>query len=88
MLRFAIGIGAIDEFAHGSADLHAAGNTRRAAAGAKGRAGDRGGGAGLGVVLGLAAAVLWFHYGTAVFFETIAVRPVRLLLIRSIKGIS
>jgi hypothetical protein len=29
-------------------------------------------GAGLGVVLGLGAAVLWFHYGTAVFFETIA----------------
>ena len=28
-------------------------------------------GAGLGVVLGLAAVVLWFHYGTAVFFETI-----------------
>lgn len=27
---------------------------------------------GLGIVLGLAAAVLWFHYGTAVFFETIA----------------
>jgi hypothetical protein len=27
--------------------------------------------AGLGVVLGLAAVVLWFHYGTAVFFETI-----------------
>jgi hypothetical protein len=26
---------------------------------------------GLGVVLGLAAVVLWFHYGTAVFFETI-----------------
>jgi hypothetical protein len=29
-------------------------------------------GASLGVMLGLAAAVLWFHYGTAVFFETIA----------------
>jgi hypothetical protein len=29
-------------------------------------------GAGLGIVLGLGAAVLWFHYGTAVFFETIA----------------
>jgi hypothetical protein len=29
-------------------------------------------GAGLGVVLGLGAAVLWLHYGTAVFFETIA----------------
>jgi len=28
-------------------------------------------GAGLGIVLGLGAAVLWFHYGTAVFFETI-----------------
>ena len=28
-------------------------------------------GVGLGVVLGLAAVVLWFHYGTAVFFETI-----------------
>jgi hypothetical protein len=27
--------------------------------------------AGLVVVLGLAAGVLWFHYGTAVFFETI-----------------
>jgi hypothetical protein len=27
--------------------------------------------AGLGVVLGLAAVVLWLHYGTAVFFETI-----------------
>jgi hypothetical protein len=27
--------------------------------------------AGLGVVLGLGAGVLWFHYGTAVFFETI-----------------
>jgi len=30
------------------------------------------GGAGLGVVLMLAAAVLWLHYGTAVFFEMIA----------------
>jgi hypothetical protein len=29
-------------------------------------------GAGLGVVLGLGAAMLWLHYGTAVFFETIA----------------
>jgi hypothetical protein len=28
-------------------------------------------GAGLGVVLGLGAVVLWLHYGTAVFFETI-----------------
>jgi hypothetical protein len=27
--------------------------------------------AGLGAVLGLAAIVLWIHYGTAVFFETI-----------------
>ena len=27
--------------------------------------------AGLGFVLALAAVVLWFHYGTAVFFETI-----------------
>jgi len=30
------------------------------------------GGAGLGVVILLAALVLWFHYGTAVFFEMIA----------------
>jgi hypothetical protein len=30
------------------------------------------GGAGLGVVLVLAAAGLWLHYGTAVFFEMIA----------------
>jgi hypothetical protein len=30
------------------------------------------GGAGLGVVLLLAAAALWLHYGTAVFFEMIA----------------
>lgn len=29
-------------------------------------------GAGLGVLLLVAALVLWFHYGTAVFFETIA----------------
>jgi hypothetical protein len=29
-------------------------------------------GSSLGVVLGLGAGVLWFHYGTAVFFETIA----------------
>jgi hypothetical protein len=29
------------------------------------------GGAGLGVVLVLAAAILWTHYGTAVFFEMI-----------------
>ena len=29
-------------------------------------------GAGLGAVTGLGAAVLWFHYGTTVFFETIA----------------
>ena len=29
-------------------------------------------GAGLGVVLLLGALVLWFHYGTAVFFEMIA----------------
>jgi hypothetical protein len=28
--------------------------------------------AGLGAVLLLAALVLWFHYGTAVFFEMIA----------------
>jgi hypothetical protein len=30
------------------------------------------GGAGLGVVALLGAVVLWFHYGTTVFFETIA----------------
>ena len=30
------------------------------------------GGAGLGLVLLLAALVLWVHYGTAVFFEMIA----------------
>ena len=30
------------------------------------------GGAALGVVLLLGALVLWFHYGTAVFFEMIA----------------
>jgi hypothetical protein len=30
------------------------------------------GGAGLAVMLLLAAAVLWLHYGTAVFFEMIA----------------
>jgi hypothetical protein len=30
------------------------------------------GGAGVGVLLLAATAVLWFHYGTAVFFETIA----------------
>jgi hypothetical protein len=30
------------------------------------------GGAGLGVIILLAAVVLWFHYGTAVFFEMIA----------------
>ena len=30
------------------------------------------GGAGLGVVMLLAALALWFHYGTAVFFEMIA----------------
>jgi hypothetical protein len=30
------------------------------------------GAAGLGVVLMLGALVLWFHYGTAVFFEMIA----------------
>jgi hypothetical protein len=30
------------------------------------------GGGGLGLLLLLAAAGLWFHYGTAVFFETIA----------------
>jgi hypothetical protein len=30
------------------------------------------GSAGLGVTLLVAAGVLWFHYGTAVFFETIA----------------
>ena len=29
-------------------------------------------GAGLGVAALLAALALWFHYGTAVFFETIA----------------
>jgi hypothetical protein len=29
-------------------------------------------GAGLGVVLLIGALVLWFHYGTAVFFEMIA----------------
>jgi hypothetical protein len=29
-------------------------------------------GAGLAVALLLAAVVLWFHYGTAVFFEMIA----------------
>jgi hypothetical protein len=31
------------------------------------------GGAGLGVMLLLAAVALWLHYGTAVFFEMIAV---------------
>ena len=30
------------------------------------------GGAGLGVIILLAAVVLWFYYGTAVFFEMIA----------------
>jgi hypothetical protein len=30
------------------------------------------GGAGLGVLVVLVAAGLWFHYGTAVFFEMIA----------------
>jgi len=30
------------------------------------------GGAGVGGLLLAAAAALWFHYGTAVFFETIA----------------
>ncbi len=30
------------------------------------------GGAALGCVVLLAALVLWFHYGTAVFFEMIA----------------
>lgn len=30
------------------------------------------GGGGLGALILLAAAALWFHYGTAVFFETIA----------------
>ncbi len=30
------------------------------------------GGAGLGALLLIAAAGLWFHYGTAVFFETVA----------------
>jgi hypothetical protein len=30
------------------------------------------GGAGLGVAALLGALVLWFHYGTAVFFEMIA----------------
>jgi hypothetical protein len=30
------------------------------------------GGAGLGGLLLAAAVALWFHYGTAVFFETIA----------------
>jgi len=30
------------------------------------------GGAVLGVAVVLAALALWFHYGTAVFFETIA----------------
>ena len=29
-------------------------------------------GAGLGAVIVLGALVLWFHYGTAVFFEMIA----------------
>jgi hypothetical protein len=29
------------------------------------------GGAGLGVVALLGSLVLWFHYGTTVFFETI-----------------
>jgi hypothetical protein len=30
------------------------------------------GAATLGAAIGLASAVLWFHYGTAVFFEMIA----------------
>jgi hypothetical protein len=30
------------------------------------------GGAGVGVVAAVVALALWFHYGTAVFFETIA----------------
>ena len=30
------------------------------------------GGAGIGVVILIGALMLWFHYGTTVFFETIA----------------
>ncbi len=44
-------------------------------------------GAGLGAAILVGAVVLWFHYGTAVFFETIASGHLRLLL-TSIKGIS
>ena len=57
--------------ADGSAYFHAA---RRAACQA--RAGPRRsivvGGAALGAALLLGALALWFHYGTAVFFEMIA----------------
>jgi len=57
--------------AHGPARLHAPANTRRIA-GAPDRAGNPGGRLVAGAAIMLGTLVLWFHYGTAVFFEMIA----------------
>ena len=55
--------------ADGSPPFHAAAAARDIAAGALDRAG---GGDRVGLAVLLGALVLWFHYGTAVFFEMIA----------------
>ena len=56
----------------GFANLHAAGTARDVEPGAGSRRRWWSGGAALGAILLLGALALWFHYGTAVFFEMIA----------------
>ena len=59
--------------AHGSAGFHATGNALGLAAGSQARVGDRRSAARLlGALVLTGALALWFHYGTAVFFEMIA----------------
>jgi hypothetical protein len=62
----------IQPVADGFADFHATRTARDAKACATFCACDRHGAAGLGMVLLLGAGALWFHYGTAMFFEMIA----------------
>ena len=59
--------------AHGSAGFHAARNALDLAAGPQARVGDRDRQRGVSAPAVLIGALaLWFHYGTAVFFEMIA----------------
>ena len=57
---------------HGSADFHPTGNDGGNPAQGRVASAIVWGAAGLGALVVLGAAALWFHYGTAVFFEMIA----------------